>query len=412
VGEDGFPQRRDVHSSPRWRSFRSSDTVFADVLLAAVVSCVALASLVSRLSEVLEAESGNIRFRPPDAVGVGLLLVGTASITWRRRAPLLVLFVSCAAFFVEQVSGYATPPVPYAPLIAIYTVSVIWTPLRSAAVTGLVMVGIVYLFFNRNGPITDDQFLTYLISAGASWGLGYGVQLSRARTVLVEERAVQLAREQVTKTRLAVEQERARIARELHDIVAHNVSVIVAQSMAAQRVFTAQPALARQALSAIEASGRDALVEMRLLLGLLKPEPGTSEQRGPQPGLGQLAGLLSQIRRAGLPVELEVRGEPRSLPAAVELNAYRIVQEALTNTLRYAGPARARLLVAYDADVLRLRVRDDGRACSGDEKLVAGHGLVGMRERVALLGGTLAAGPRPEGGFEISVELPMDGGQP
>jgi signal transduction histidine kinase len=381
----------------------------ADGLLALLVTVVALDSLVGRLSQVVETDEGDVRFRAPDVLGVGLLLIGTVSITWRRRAPMVVLLVSSAAFLAYEEFSYAPPPLPYAPLTALYTVSVSWAPVRSAAVTGILAIGVVLLAFTRNSPILDDQFFAYVISVGAAWGLGYGVQLSRARTALVEERAVQLAREQDTNTRLAVERERARIARELHDIVAHNVSVIVAQSTAAQRVFQSEPDYAQRALNSIEGSARAALVEMRLLLGVLQPEGGDAE-RGPQPGLDQLVVLLAQIGRAGLPVELVVQGTPRPLPTTVELNAYRIVQEALTNALRHAGPARAEVVIRYDKEVLRVRIHDDGRGDEGE--LPTGHGLVGMRQRVALLGGELRVGPTAEGGFEVSADLPVDSSPP
>ena len=227
-----------------------------------------------------------------------------------------------------------------------------------------------------------------------------------ARAVLLEERAVRLAREQADRTRLAVEQEQARIARELHDIVAHNVSVIVAQAGAAQRVFTTQPDQARQALSSIETAGREALTEMRRLLGVLRADPGHAD-RAPQPGLAQLPALLAQVARAGLPVRLATRGTPRPLPAGVQLSAYRIVQEALTNTLKHAAAAGATVVLGYRAGALELEVRDDGQGSPAG--LAAGQGLVGMRQRAALLGGQLTAGPAPGGGFQVTAHLPIDG---
>jgi signal transduction histidine kinase len=215
---------------------------------------------------------------------------------------------------------------------------------------------------------------------------------------------VRSAAEQAEWTRVAVEQEQARIARELHDIVAHNVSVIVAQAAAARRVFDAEPEHARQVLAAIETTARQALVEMRRLLGVLHPDPGA--QLAPQPRLDRLPGLVAQISRAGLPVELVVQGRRRPLPAGVELSAYRIVQEALTNALKHAGAARATVVLGYRAAGLELRVSDDGRGAPAG--VVTGQGLVGMRQRAALLGGKLVAGPGPAGGFQVTATLPTE----
>jgi signal transduction histidine kinase len=237
--------------------------------------------------------------------------------------------------------------------------------------------------------------------------LGYGVQLNRARTSLLEEQATQLEREQAARTEAAVEQEQARIARELHDIVAHNVSVIVAQAGAAQRVFDTDSERSRQALGSIELTGREALTEMRRLLGVLRTD--RQENRAPQPGLDQLPGLVEQMRRAGLPVQLTIGGHRRPLAAGVELSAYRIIQEALTNVLKHAGPTRAWVDLTYHSDFLEVQVRDEGRGNSGD--LVAGHGLVGMRQRVVLVGGELVVGPAPTGGFVVTAQLPMGGEQ-
>ena len=233
------------------------------------------------------------------------------------------------------------------------------------------------------------------------------MQLSRARTALLEEQARQLIDTQAAKTALAVEQEQSRIARELHDIVAHHVSVIVATAGGAQKVFDAHPPQAREALSSIEMTGREALTEMRRLLGALSTQP-TSSGRSPQPGLDQLPGLLTQIRRAGLAVDLSVEGTERPLEAGVELSAYRIVQEALTNSLKHAGPARARVKIQDRPDLLKLEVRDDGRGSVRNPR--PGQGLVGMRERAALLGGTLDVRPMPGRGFRVLASLPVDGG--
>ncbi len=377
-----------------------------DGLLALLVAGVALASLVGRAPQARLTPGGSVRFHAADTLGIVLLLVGTLSLAWRQRAPLAVLAVSGAAFLLDEGLGYAPPPLPFALLIALYTVAVLRPLPASVVATGAMVVGVAAAAVTHHGPLTHDQFLAYLLSIVAAGVLGYGVQVNGARAVLLEERAVRLAREQADRTRLAVEQEQARIARELHDIVAHNVSVIVAQAGAAQRVFTTQPDQARQALSSIETAGREALTEMRRLLGVLRADPGHAD-RAPQPGLAQLPALLAQVARAGLPVRLATRGTPRPLPAGVQLSAYRIVQEALTNTLKHAAAAGATVVLGYRAGALELEVRDDGRGSPAG--LAAGQGLVGMRQRAALLGGQLTAGPGPGGGFQVTAHLPVDG---
>jgi signal transduction histidine kinase len=200
-----------------------------------------------------------------------------------------------------------------------------------------------------------------------------------------------------------VVEERARIARELHDAIAHNVSMMVVQAGAERRVLEGDNASTRDVLETIEQVGRGALTEMRRLVGMLRSD--ARDPLAPQPGLDDLPTLVSQVREAGLPVELDVEGDRRDLPVGIELSAYRIVQEALTNALKHAGNARATVRVRYGSESLELEIVDDG---AGGELPVAsgGHGLVGMRERVALYGGRFDAGRKPGGGFSVRVLLP------
>lgn len=391
-----------------YRRSRAVSPAAVDGLLAVLVTGLALASLVGRASQVRLTPVGHVRFRTADALGVALLLLGTLPIAWRRHAPLLVFGVSGAAFFLYEALGYAPPPLPFAPLIALYSVAVSSAALTATAATAVMAIGVAAAAVTHRGPLTHDQFLAYLLSTVAAGVLGYGVQL-RSRVASLERQAVRLAREQTDRTELAVEQEQARIARELHDIVAHNISVIVALAGAARRVADSELEHARQALSSIELTGREALTEMRRLLGVLRTDRGGAE-RAPQPGLDRLPFLLAQVERAGLPVQLAVHGTPRPLPAGIELNAYRIVQEALTNTLKHAGTTRATVALGYHNGYLELQVRDDGRGGTAD--LVPGQGLVGMQQRAALLGGELAVGPGPEGGFRVMARLPVDGRRP
>ena len=342
------------------------------------------------------------------ALAVTFLLIGTLCIIARRRAPLTVLTVSGAAFCAYGALGFTLEPVAFAPLIALYTVTSRFPSSISMAATGATAIGLITPPLIRS-DLGNDDLLGYVISLGAAWALGNVVRLNRARTHLLEEQAKQLERGQAARARLAVELERASIARELHDIIAHNVSVIVAQAGATRRVFDVQPERAREALGSIEVIGRDALTEMRRLLGLMRTDEGGTEW-SPQPGLDQLPTLVEQIERAGLPVHVISDGNPRSLPAGVELSAFRIVQEALTNTLKHAGPAHAQVLLGYHPKFLEVTVVDDGRGAEGE--LTPGHGLAGMQQRAALLGGEVAAGARPGGGFQVKAKLPVNGERP
>ena len=231
------------------------------------------------------------------------------------------------------------------------------------------------------------------------------VMLLVRRVVGDKERRAQLAeRERDLAAREAVVEERARIARELHDAIAHDVSMMVVQAGAERRVLDGSADSTRDVLATIEQIGRGALTEMRRLVGMLRRDEG--EPLAPQPGLDDLPRLVAQVREAGLPVDLQVEGERRELPVGVELSAYRIVQEALTNALKHAGDARAAVRVRYGADSLELEIVDDGGGVPAPVS-GGGHGLVGMRERVALYGGRLDAGRRPSGGFAVRVLLPI-----
>jgi signal transduction histidine kinase len=225
------------------------------------------------------------------------------------------------------------------------------------------------------------------------------MQSLRARTAEIEQ-------EREERLRIAAAEERSRIARELHDVVAHSVSVMVVQSQAAQRVLVDDVDATRDALRSIETTGRQALTELRRLLGLLREAEG-GPSLAPQPSLQYLDELLAQIRDAGLPVELTVEGTPTALPQGVDLSAYRIVQEGLTNTLKHAEADRVSVLVRYAPAVLEIEISDDGRGASQATGNGVGHGLVGMRERVALYGGELCAGTGDDGGYVLRARLPL-----
>jgi len=256
----------------------------------------------------------------------------------------------------------------------------------------------------------EGGFPDFLIIGGVaafSWIVGLSMYERSRRTAELEERAARLERERDAEARTAVAEERARIAREMHDVVAHSLSVMVVQAEAAEAMLDVDAERARRPLASVQETGRSALAELRRMLGALREADGDAPL-APQPGLAGLDELVDHVRAAGLPVELRVEGEVRPLPSGVDLSAYRILQEGLTNALKHAGPARAEVLVRYGDRDLELSVSDDGRG-RGAGGNGGGHGLVGMRERVALYGGDLDAGPRPGGGFGLRARLPIDG---
>jgi signal transduction histidine kinase len=354
----------------------------------------------------------------PPPLELFLLLAGTLPVVFRRVAPILVLAVCVAASLGLQSIGRPTL-LPLGVLVALYSVAVLRRPSSCGAAVFGYVIALLAGTITGQAPLSDDLFFNYLVVVAGAVMLGYGVALGRARISLAEQRAAELAREQETLTRTAVKEEQARIAREVHDIVAHDVSVIVAQAAVARRLLPTEPRTAEQALTSIEAVGRDALDSLRGLLGLLRTQRDGSE-RDPQPGLDHLPWLLAQVRQAGLPVELIVRGTARQLPATVELHAYRIVQEALTNSLKHAGPTRTTVTLDYRGESLDIEVSDQGRPPQAGHGQAdhgharpdspAGYGLIGMRQRVAMLGGELTAGSEPERGFRVAARLPVAGG--
>jgi signal transduction histidine kinase len=378
-----------------------------DVLLALTAAGLSLASLAGKVSQV-PADDQTIPFLEADSLGLGLVLLGSLPLAWRRQAPLPVLAVTAiSAFFVESL-GYAPPPLPFAVLVALFAVAEVSSYPVSAAATGAVVASLAVVALAGSGTFTDDKFLAYLLSIVATWVAGYWLRLSRGRAAQAEQIADLERQAQAAQTRLAVEQERERIARELHDLVSNSVCLIIGQAGSARRQFSAQPERVRQALASVEATGREALVELRQLLRVLGTEDPAAE-RVARPRLDDLPQLLARVEQAGLAVDLTVRGEARSLPPAVDLAAYRIVQEALTNSLRHAGAARAVVLLDYSAETLEVRIRDDGQGTV--RNAVAGRGITGMRERITLLGGSLTIGSGELGGFELAVTLPRDGGR-
>ncbi|KND38400.1 sensor histidine kinase [Streptomyces acidiscabies] len=338
--------------------------------------------------------------------------------TLRRRLPEAMLVLAAVAGCAQLVLGVGVNVANFAMLMIVYTVAAVgarWAS-RVALAMGVCAATAAQLRWpddvSESANIVTVVFLT--VPFVLAWVLGDSMRTRRAYLAQLEERAARLEREREAQAKVAVAAERARIARELHDVVAHNVSVMVVQADGAAYVLDAAPDQAKKALETISSTGRQALAEMRRLLGVLRT--GEHREGGeyvPQPDVEQIEDLVQQCRGSGLPVDFKVEGTARPLPSGVELTAYRIVQEALTNTRKHGGPnAGASVRLVYFDDGLGLLVEDDGKGAPHElyEEGGAdgqGHGLIGMRERVGMVGGTLDAGPRPGGGFRISVLLPL-----
>ncbi|MFJ4972968.1 sensor histidine kinase, partial [Streptomyces sp. NPDC088755] len=349
-------------------------------------------------------------------VALGLSTV----VALRRRLPERMLLLAIAVGVGQLVFDVRPGIGNFAMLVITFTVATIgerWAS-RLALICSLSAAGLSQLRWDPEPGASWPQlvFVTVIMTVPfvLAWVMGDSLRTRRAYFNQLEERAARLEREREAQSKVAVAAERARIARELHDVVAHNVSVMVVQADGAAYVMEAAPDQARQALETISSTGRQALAEMRRLLGVLRtgdaPESG---EYVPQPDVEQIEDLIEQVRQTGLAVDFKVEGTARPLPSGVELTAYRIVQEALTNTRKHGGPdAGASVRLVYFDDGLGLLVEDDGRGAAHElyedgGADGAGHGMIGMRERVGMVGGTLDAGPRPGGGFRISALLPL-----
>jgi signal transduction histidine kinase len=319
----------------------------------------------------------------------------------RQRAPLpflgLMLVISFAAAMLPQLVLPKIDSFGLFLLLAVYSAAA-HTSGRGTLLAGALTVGIYVIDLAWIDPvgINPEGAVFYALLYGSPWVAGRAIRSRRLKDA-------QLASEKA-RAAAAIVEERARIARELHDVVAHSISVMVLQARGGRRVLQTDPGDARDAFDVIEATGHQALTEMRRLLGMLR-RSDEEIALAPQPSLARLGALIAQVEAAGLPVQVAVEGEPQELPPGVDLSAYRIVQEALTNTLRHAGPARARVVIRYAADNLELEIADDGPGTSAGAG--SGYGLIGMRERVSVYGGELQAGQQPGGGYALRVRLPL-----
>ncbi|WP_103541515.1 sensor histidine kinase [Streptomyces sp. SM1] len=350
---------------------------------------------------------------------VPVMLLLSLVVALRRRVPERMLVLALAVGVGQLIADVATVPADFALLVIVYTVAAVGARRysRLALTAGLCAAPLAQWRWPSEETGTAGNLALMVLQTvpfALAWVLGDSIRTRRAYFAQLEERAARLEKERAAQAKVAVAAERARIARELHDVVAHNVSVMVVQADGAAYVLDAAPDQAKKALETISSTGRQALAEMRRLLGVLRT--GEHQEAGeyvPQPDVRQIEDLVGECRGSGLPVDFKVEGTPRPLPSGVELTAYRIVQEALTNARKHGGPGvGASVRLVYFDDGLGLLVEDDGKGAPHELYEEGGfdgqgHGLIGMRERVGMVGGTLDAGPRPGGGFRISVLLPL-----
>jgi signal transduction histidine kinase len=365
-----------------------------DLVLALALSLLALLSALGRPASQLAIQAA-----------VPLVLV------WRRRAPLLAAGVMSAVLVPHDVlmgdevtlAGVATL------LIVMYSLAAYEPSVARALVGGVVLGVAANTDLIVHGVSQDDFWPFRFVFLAGAWLTGRVVHHQRRQFGELTHQAVRLARDREERAAAAVAQERTQLARELHDVVAHSVSVMVIQAGAAEQVLAGDPERARAPLQSIQTTGRQTVVELRRLLGILR-EGDHELATAPQPSLAQLDALLTDARDAGVAVSATVEGTPRPLPLSIDLSAYRIVQEGLTNVIKHAAHATAQVRVRYTDHALELQVTDDGpgRRPDGPDGESGGHGLLGVRERVALFGGSFQAGNRAEGGFGLRALLPLD----
>jgi signal transduction histidine kinase len=350
------------------------------------------------------AAAGATSAEPQHTILIALAFLAAATFAVRRIYPVHVLAVAVVVttFFTVVYDGYW----PFAAILAFYTVAA-HANRRTALIAGIVSLAVLGLPIAHLENWEHDGWGAFAVFAGrlaplvAAWILGDNMRTRRAYLRAVEDRAEQLEREQEANAQRAAAEEQARIGREVHDVVAHNLSVIIVQATAAERVFATSPADAERAVKAVGRTARQALDELRSILGAV-----ANTDLAPQPTLATLEPLLDQVRAAGLEVTFHAEGIARKLPAPLELSAYRIVQEALTNTLRHANAEQASVTVRYEDDALSVEVVDDGTAQPAHNGS-HGRGLIGMEQRAAVLGGHVETGAASEGGFRVAARFPI-----
>lgn len=356
----------------------------------------------------VQAAVGQVPPRHPlDALAQALVVSAAVALGGRRVWPLATLVITAAATTAYLVVGYPYGPIVFAPAIAVYTAAAWWRVGPSLAACGLVavavLVPVLWVSDRPDGVVAAPARLLLFVCV-APWVVGMVVRSARQSDMRVR----------AEDARRRVYEERLNIASEVHDVVGQGLAVIAMQAGVALHVADKRPEHAWAALKAIRQTSRDALDEMRGTLTVFRRPDGGEDTLGGaaphvSPGLGQLDRLVATMADSGLRVQLIVDGQPTPVPATVDLAAYRIVQESLTNVLRHAGPTRAAVRVDYQPGAVVLAITDDGSARTGDHTGSGGHGIAGMRERAAALGGTLDAGPRSQGGFSVQARLPVRG---
>jgi signal transduction histidine kinase len=374
-----------VNPSTWWDRIRRVNPLVWDSLLAAFVASIVAATVASQ-----DGVHGPLAWV--------LVVASSAPLAVRRRAPLPVLAVVAGVVVVFALVGNGTAA-EIALALAVYTVAAHeeWPRVAKYGLPVAIAAGLA----SQIAAQTHRNWVEVL--TGVIGSIGLPVLIGR----IVFNRRRRLVLDRELAAREAVTSERTRIARELHDVVAHSMSVMIVQAGAARTVVDRDPSAAREAIAHVEETGRAGLAEMRRLIGVLT-DADEAASTAPMPGLAELDPLLDTVRAAGLPVEVVRTGTPRELPAGADLAAYRVIQESLTNALKHAGPANARVSMDFAADRLTIEVADDGRGPASEPGI--GHGLIGMRERVGVFGGTLTTGERPGGGFVVRAEIPVEDG--
>jgi signal transduction histidine kinase len=348
----------------------------------------------------------------PRGLATATALLQTLALGARQRAPLSVLGLVVAGSLVSFAYAPASSDQDSIVQLVVLLIACYSTGAHAAGTaavvggTGVFALATAIAVTDPDPGLALGDIVFFVVLLGTPWAAGVGIRRRRASEGKLERRAAVLEGDREQRAREAVAEERARIARELHDVVAHGVSVMTLQAQGGARMLDSEPEESRRAFAAIEETGRRSLVEMRRLLGMLRRDDDELPL-APQPSLTELDALVDDVRLAGLPVEVVREGEPTDLPSGVDLSAFRIVQEALTNALKHAGPTEATVVVRYGEHELELEVADSGVGVAGIDA-DSGHGLVGMRERVSVFGGDLEAGARPEGGYLLRVRLPLD----
>jgi signal transduction histidine kinase len=371
----------------------------------------ALVFTLAGLVELLTRDGVPVGYREGDTALIALTVASALALAFLWWSPLASLVATTVLLCVQAAAGYEFTQAAVWVVVAASFATVAFDQWKRAVAAGFVVtVGIVIVFVTIP-TLTWQSALSTWASLSVVWVVAVIIRVYRGSIERAERRAALFAADREARAREAVAEERARMARELHDSVGHALNVVVLHAGAAQRIIEKKPALAREALESIETAGRQALGDIERMLGILRA-PEEEACCDVTPGMGQLETLCEQVREAGLPVELAVEGEERPLPASLDLTAYRIVQESLTNTLKHAGKTRATVRVTYEDAALAIEVLDEGKGITPAAAAAGGgRGLLGMRERVATFRGELEAGPRAEGGFGVRARLPYSGAE-